>query len=285
MSDEPDSATQQIREEEVWIAISAFEKILEAIPNDRTALDALCRSYACIGDHTRAMDYLIHLSGVMLDQADYDAVTGLIASIRPYVATDPRAGELIERIESQTKNAKPSGGTDPAAASVPRALSTSFGMADELTMAWTLLEAKELSQEEYAAVVQDLTEMSTSDRITTVSVLHALEFKGAKSLDRILGFIARDCESPIIALNGFNFPVEAASALPQEFMIRRGVVVFDFLSRDALVAVMNPYDKQLRADVAQHLGRACHFFLSRASEFDQAMSRIGTLLKTKIASG
>lgn len=275
-------------DEEVWIAISAFEKILEAIPNDRTSLEALCNAYAQIGDHTRAMDYVMRLSNVLLDESDMEAVQALVEEVRPYADMDLRARELVERVEQRTRQS--ASGFSPSAPIVDPAepsslqgphLSAAFSMADELTLAWALLEAKELTQEEYAGVVQDLSDMSTSDSISTISVLHALEFKSSKNLDRVLGFIAESCETPLIALSGFNLPTEAATALPREFMVRRGVMVFDFLSRDALVVLLNPYDKQLRSDVAEYLGRTCHFYICRASEFDSTVMRIDAMVKPK----
>ena len=67
-----DNQSQQVAnlEEEVWNAIAAFEQILEAMPNDRASLEALCHAYEQIGDHTRAKDYVIRLVDVLVEEGD-----------------------------------------------------------------------------------------------------------------------------------------------------------------------------------------------------------------------
>jgi len=47
--------------------------------------------------------------------------------------------------------------------------------------------------------------------------------------------------------------------------------VFELIGKDALVVVMNPYDRQLRRDIETMTGRKCHFFLTLPSEFDKAL--------------
>jgi len=144
-------------------------------------------------------------------------------------------------------------------------------MAEELAFAWNLLEAKEISQDEYSSLVQDLTEMSSVDSATTVSVLHVLESRAFKSLDRVLVHVSKECGTPVISLACFEIKPEAFSLLPYDFMVRRGALVFELIGKDALVVVMNPYDRQLRRDIETMTGRKCHFFLTLPSEFDKAL--------------
>ena len=60
-------------EEKIWDAISAFEQILEAMPDDRASLEALAHAYEQIGDHARAKDYTIRLGGVLVSESDAEA--------------------------------------------------------------------------------------------------------------------------------------------------------------------------------------------------------------------
>lgn len=273
-------------EEEVWSAISAFEQILEAMPNDRASLEALSHAYEQVGDHTRAKDYVLRLGNVLVSEADADAARELLSKIQSYADEDPHARELVSVIEElapeQPVEIAPA---EPGPKSADAAkVRTGFNMADELSFAWNLLEANKLSQEEYASVVQDLTEMSAEDRATTISVLHVLDGRGFKGLEKIVTFVSKECAVPIVALSSFDLQLEAVSVLPYDFMMRRGAILFDFLGKDALVVAMNPYDLQLRKDVEALAGKKCHFYISIPMEFDQALEKIKEILAENSAS-
>jgi len=286
MAEEKDQDTRKKLEQEVWSAISAFEQILEAMPNDLASLEALAHAYEQIGDLTRAKEFLLRLGNVLLEESDVIAAKELVQKIAPYADEDPRAKDLIARIELAGIHAgEVVGETEisSVASSLREAARAhaAFSMADELSFAWNLMEAKELTQDEYAGIVHDLTEMSATDNNTTISVIHVLQFRASKNLDRIMGFLAKDCGTPIVNLGSFGFPVDAMTALDMQFMIRRGALVFGFIGAEALVAVMNPYNQQLRRDIETATGRKCHFFLSLPSEFDQALTRVRNQLAEK----
>lgn len=283
MSRPGDAPTGTEAEEEVWVAIAAFEQILEAMPNDRASLEALSHAYEQIGDHTRAKDYLMRLGEVVLEEADLDAAQKTRQGLQAYVEEDPKVRDLVDRIsevcvdQSAPAEGQAAGVGDSAQMETDERLRRGVSIADELAFAWSLMEAGELSQEEYAAAVQDLTEMSSAENAGTVSVLHALELKGAKNFERIMRFVARKCGTPIISLLSFDPQTAPLALLPLDYMVRRGVMVFDFIGKDALVAIMNPYDMQLRKDVEALAGRKCHFFTTQPSEFDQTVTRIRQL--------
>lgn len=268
-------------EDEVWAAISAFEQILEAIPNDRASLEALSHAYEQIGDHTKAQEHAIRLGNLLLEEQDIPSALDLIETLATYADANDEARELVVRIQAlagpeDEEGAEADGSAeadDTPSVSVDSIRST-FNMADELSFAWNLMEAGELSQEEYASVVQDLTEMSANDSMSTVSVLHVMEARGFKNLERVLGHISKECESPIVTLSCFDFPSEVTIILPMDFMVRRGVLVYELMASDALVVVMNPYDQQLRKDIAALAGRRCHFYVALPSDFDQALEKM-----------
>ena len=286
MPEERDKEASRKLEQEVWSAISAFEQILEAMPTDIASLEALAHAYEQIGDHVRAKDYLFRLGNVVVADGDFEAARQLLEKTRRYAEDDPRVGELASKIEEGLREQReveqqPATGAAPAAG---KPAAAAFSMADELSFAWNLMEAKELTQDEYASVVHDLAEMSATDNSTTISVLHALEFSASKNLDRIIGFVSRSCATPVVCLGSFGFPVEAMAILPMDVMTRRGVLVFGFVGPEALVAVMNPYNQQLRKDVERAAGRKCHFFMALPSDFDQAVTRIRNQLEEKASA-
>lgn len=282
MAKQPDRETPKDLEAEVWNAISAFEQILEAIPEDRASLEALANAYEQIGDHTRAKDYLIRLGKVLVKEKDIPAIKEILDHIRNYASDHAGVQELVKEMEDLAEPVPSEEVVDETVEEDgqkdrPRSydgVRTTFNMADELAFAWNLLEAKELTQEEYASVVQDLTEMSAVESATTVSVLHVLESRGFKNLEKIMVYISKDCSTPIIALSNFDIKSEVVQILPTDFMMRRGTMVYEFLGKDALVVVMNPYDKQIRKDVEVLAGKKCHFYITMPSEFDKALDKV-----------
>lgn len=152
-------------------------------------------------------------------------------------------------------------------------------MAAAMSFAWGMLESEILTEQEYADVVHDLSEMSAGQSLTTVSIPHVLEARAIRNIGAIMGSIAERCGTPIIALSGFDLQLQAITLLPYDLMVRCGTIVYELLGRDALVATLAPYDEQLRSDISRLIGKKCHFFVTLPSEFDQAIERIAALLE------
>ncbi|MFC1498013.1 hypothetical protein ACFLS1_06045 [Verrucomicrobiota bacterium] len=287
-----DKGKSQNAEEKIWDAISAFEQILEALPGDMASLEALSHAYEQIGDHARAKDYTIRLGEVLVKESDVEAAAVILDKIRSYADEDPQAQELagtIEKLISDQKVQQVGEGVITEETSSQERkddvkATEGFNISEELSFAWNLLEAKELTQEEYSSVVQDLTDLSASEGNAAVSVLHVLEGRRFKRLEKIITFAARECGIPIVSISNFELQSEAVSVLPMEFIVRRGALVFEFLGNDALVVIMNPYDNKLRKDITQLADRNCHFFLTLPSEFDRAVEKIPEIVDEKSES-
>lgn len=271
-------------EEDLWAAIAAFEQILEIMPNDRASLETLSHAYEQIGDMTRAVELMLRLGDVLIGESDGQAASEIVQKLRSVAGEDPRVLELSKHVEKLGEK-KVSGSPaaerkdDDARPRSSEALNRGFNMADELAFAWALLEANELSQEEYASVVQDLTEMSAGNVPATVSLLHVLEARQFKSLGRIMGAVAQKFKAPVVSLDCFEFTEEVAKMLPVPWMVQRGALVFDVLDKNVLAVVMNPQNQQIRTDVGLMTGRKVHFFTALPSEFDNAIKRIKDVLE------
>ena len=268
-------------EAEVWTAISAFEQILEAMPQDRASLEALSHAYEQIGDITRQQDYLLRLGSVLVDQRDSEAIARLREKIEPLCGEDDRFAKLAERMSEVVGAAAPEveEGDEPEVHDTELSeqsaiLSAGIDISDEMSFAWDLVGNERITQEEYASIVQDLTEMTATDTMATVSVLHVLESRGFKSLERIMASVSMECGCPLVSLDSFDFAPEAISMFPLDFMARRGIVVFGFMGDEPLAVVMNPYGQKLREDVARLTGKEFHYFMAMPSGFDRALERI-----------
>lgn len=267
---------------EVWQAISAFEKILEVMPNDRSSLETLSHAYEHVGDRARALDYLLRLAEVVVAEKDAETAPHITERLAEYSEADEQVRDLLSQL--QLLQAGEQQQTDSAAATSaetqarPMATPRPFRVTDELGFAWKLLEAGEISQDDYAALAQDLAELSTDPDKTTVSVLHVLETKAFSGMERVMGYVSRDTKTPLVSVQAYDVAPEMAEWLPIDFMIRHGVVVFGKILDELLVAIMNPYNMRLREDIAVRTGRACHFFMTPPGEFDTLI----TLLKASM---
>ncbi len=287
-----DGRQQADLESQVWSAIAAFEQIVETIPNDRVSLEALSHAYEQVGDLSRAREYLTRLANVVIEENDRDAAEFLRERFLRFAATDPIAKDAGARIEGFLNAGQPQAKQFDLSVEQPEAElkkedeseSRNAHVASELSFAWTLFQAGEMSQEDYALVAQDLSVISTNPALVTVSVLHALHDRASRGLDRIMAFAARDSGVPIVPLSLFEITETALGFLSREFMIRYGVMPFELMGGDVLVVLLNPYNKPLRQKVQSLIGRRCHFFMTPPADFDSMMDRF-TKKNTQAPSG
>jgi tetratricopeptide (TPR) repeat protein len=271
-------------EEDLWAAIAAFEQILEIMPNDRASLETLSHAYEQLGDMARAVELMVRLGGVLVAESDGTAAAELLEKLRALAPSDERVKDLAAKVaklaEKKEVPAVEAERTEGAPVYPPEALNRGFNMADELAFAWATLEANEMSQEEYASVVQDLTEMSAGNVPATVSLLHVLESRQFKSIGRIMSYAAQKYRAPVISLDSFEFTEEVCKMLPLSWVVQRGAIVFEVLDKDLLAVVMNPFNKQTRTDVELMTGRKVHFYMALPCEFDNAVKRMKDALET-----
>lgn len=262
-------------ESEVWNAIGQFEKILEVMPNDRFSLETLADAYDKIGDHTRAEDYLVRLANVLADENDEDSAQVILEKLRQISKPNQAVQDAIARLDSLSSKKVMAEIIDDG-----ETLASRQGhIAAEISFAWNLLQAKKLSQEDYSMIVHDLSETSGSAGDMPVSTLHALHDRNFAGINDIMAFASTNCNTPMICLGNFELQKETVTLLSLEFIINRCAIVFEIIGNDALVALLNPYDEQLKMDVSGLIGRDCHFFIVASEDFDSAVGKIKAMLQ------
>jgi tetratricopeptide (TPR) repeat protein len=264
-------------ENEIWSAIAAFEQILEVEPNDTSALDALTQAYELVGDGERARGHLLRLARAYIAQGNAAPAANLIERLERYGAEDVEAAALIREIQRLPSASVAYGdGRQPGA---PAANEPAEPAIDgELALAWRLHSAGLLTPEEYAGVVNDLSEIAARRERLTLSVLHVLHDRGFPKLDQIIGYMARESRAPMVPVTSFETPESCHTLLPMDFMARRGVAPFAMIAQEALVAVLNPFDEALRERVIKEAGRPCHFYLTWPTEFDAWIQHVSRSL-------
>lgn len=262
-------------EAELRDAITTFEQILEAIPNDRLALETLSDAYDQLGDKEQALYYYTQLAAVILDEEDKKAAPALIKRLKELGGNNPDAKQALDFLQRLVEPP-----AEAAAASSAKKKAESGGrrrgadITAELALAWNLVQAGELTQDEYSSVMHDLTESSTRNNEVPVTVLHVLKDRGFKNYERILGFLAANSGIPIVPLAGFELQKDANSLLPLNIMSHRGAIVFEMMGKEPLVAILNPYDTELKKFVEETTGRKCHFYLTAAEDYDKYLETV-----------
>ena len=248
--------------------LQTFEQILEVMPDDRSTLEAALMAAHHCGEEEKALTYRLRLADCLLAEGDQEELDTILTVLRE--SEDARVKEWLLRYEQrdQQVHAKASG-------VLPKDTDDSIqsSVSDEMDLAWHLHEHGHLTQEEYANVVRDLTETS-SHKQEVVSILHTLEATQHKNLDSILDYLTQVGRTPYISLAHFDLRAECAQFLSGDYIRHRAALVFDLIGKELLVAVLNPLNEALRADVEKRTGRHCHFYLTRASEFETAMHKL-----------
>ena len=176
-------------EREVRDAIDAFEQILEAIPNDRMALETLIDAYDQINDRKKALEYVVRLAEVIDEDRDTETAPRLIQKLRALGSNDPSAKQMIEKLQKLVvPTRKAEAPTAPRSTPLPKR--KVIDVTAELALAWNLVQAGELTQEDYSNVVHDLTESSSKKVEVPVTVLHVLHDRTFKNLDKVLTFLS-----------------------------------------------------------------------------------------------
>jgi len=268
MAEIPGKSAENRSIAEAWNAITAFEQILEIMPNDVGTLDALVRSCEMVGDLERARRYVIRLVRIHLAQRNTSQAETLSEDLRRLGAGDAEAEELLRRIEGARH--RPSAAA-PAAETVPAAESSALEA--ELSLAWRLHAAELLNQQDYAAVANDLTVLAAQPGAARISVLHVLHARAFPNLDNVLAYLAREARMPVINVSAFDPPPACRSLLPLDFITQRCVMPFERIGRETLVAVLNPFDDALFELIRRRIGAPCHFYLTRPAHFDAALDR------------
>ena len=262
--------TSMDSEAEIWNAIAAFEKILEALPNDRISIEMLTDAYEKVGDHTRAKEYTIRLANILINEADEDAVRDLLRKLMEFDQDDPEVKNVIGRI----KKLEPEKVMADVLEGNESLTSRSLNTATEISFAWNLMQANKLTKEEYSKVVHDLSENATRTNDMPVSTLHVLNDMNFHGFNSVMEFVSTSCNTPIISLLNFECKDNVTGLLPNDFSVKRGAILFEVMGNDALVAILNPYDDQLTIDIEAITGKICHFFLVSPEDFDNALEKM-----------
>lgn len=261
--------------EESLQAITAFEQILQVMPRDIFALEALHDAYLEKGDTKSAYHYLARLAEIVEQEGDKETMTRISDKLLFLGADYPEANELAAKLQSKSQQDSPdNGNTSSSSENAGSAKKIQSVIAHEISLAWSLFENSQISKEDYTTITNDLAEMSSKNTGIPISVMHVLSDRAVANTEKIVAYIAKESETPLISLENFELQPSAFESVPLEFTTKLGVMPFDYIGKDLMVAMLNPFDKETKKRVAQHTNCNCFFYLVTAPDYDNALAKI-----------
>lgn len=270
--------------------ISLFEGILQSSPDDQMALEALAAAYQQAGNELRARSTLLRLANVITIHRDVAGAANAIEMLRPLAQSDFDALEALTALEALVKgqsgdaasgtaggNFRRKGGIASAPASsglVPPSgvVLNKQILKREIQLAWDLLQAGEINQDEYSVLVDDVTQQITgSNNNRTVSILHSIIDRNIPGFDHIMEFVKKHGNCPYISLAAFDPQKCDLHGVSPAYLLRQGALPFDSIDGELLIAILNPADSELQDSLRKFFGVPCHFYFVSPEEYDLAI--------------
>ncbi len=263
-------------------AIATFEGILEVFPEDVGALESLVIAYEQAGDTTKANEKAMLLAELLSEQQDWSKLNEICRHILAINPQNERAKNLLEKAQkeiggNERGNGTAQTGNKPATGIKKGRVSLALDLSGELEMAWFMLQKSQITQEQYEAAVSGLTETRMNPATeSTLSILHELAGMERIHMDRILGFLSAETMTPFIEVSRFEIDPDVAKRIPLNDAKRLGVLAFEHIRDEMMVAMLNPVDENLRKTLTEYLNCKIHFYLTSPEELQTALTGLET---------
>ena len=252
--------------------VAYFEQMLQIMPEDRTTLEFLVVAYDQLGRHADGQKSLVSLARILVKDRDLEALEGLLPRLEASDSAEARA--LALKVRSMVAPApdltpeSPRELTDSErAAMVSRA-----AIAAEKSLLELLEGALLVGEEDAGRVRSQLEAMPTDGRVFLISALQILEKENIPLAERCMAHLADELGAPPVPLAAFDPPRDLAAKFPAATLRIRGAVPFAVLGNAALVAVLNPADESLRAELSSVM--PCRFYLAEAGAVESALAAL-----------
>jgi hypothetical protein len=272
-------------------AIHTLETLLEVFPEDISSLESLTAAYEEMGDKAKFMEKGKRLARLLSKGDDTKPVIKLVDRLLHITPNDPEvlalqeealAKDILAGMNAPVSDVPHAGGDAGAAGHTVGELT--FDLHAELDLAWLLLQKQMITQEQYEASIERLTTSSAAQRgDSPLSLLQELREMDRVNLDKIIAFLASETGMPFLELGRCECDEETVSLLPLPQAKRLGVLPFDRLSTDLMVALLNPVSREWRQRVQMFLGvDKVHFYFTSPDEF---LAAIGKVQERRAKSG
>lgn len=274
-------------------AIAFFEQMLQTMPGDRTSLEFLVVAYEQTGQTDRRRECLVRLVDALLSEKDYDnaqVIAERLSTFRDYPPAQAAVKRVIEAVQDQILQGQFQSDMQKAVVPAERSVSSSeaalpdkgievhalshSASAAEMDLVWLWIERGFLAKEVGMDVLHVLTDRPVTETPMLISALALLDEQHPELTDGVMEAMQRASDVPVLPLELFEVAPAASGLLPSGFIRIKGVLPFAVMGGEALVAVMNPLNSALQAEVAMRVGKPCHFFLVNPRTWQAAADKV-----------
>lgn len=246
--------------------IAFFEKMLEVIPDDRTALEFLCMAYEQIGDTDKLIRTLVMTATVLLKEDDRNAALRIAEQLKKYSSPESRAA--VFNIEARCAPPSLANTRPPSEQAVAEAVKTETALVQ-------MLERRKAIDATVAKGLYEMLEKLTKQRGTfLVSALVLLEHEYPDDAEKAASVVAEAAHAPPLPMGIFQPEAKLLARIPRLLVRIHGVFPFAEMGGVPLVALANPYDKDLRARIEEQLGTECRFYLALPREVEDVLGNL-----------
>ena len=183
-----------------------------------------------------------------------------------FAQTSSAAEEAYERLSYLIS--EDDGTFDPNTVHIDHRKISMIDLIPEILLAQHLVRNRTLSDSEYRLVVQDLCWCDAKEQTSPRSCLYVLHDRELPHEGRAIEFLAHDSATPFIDLNLVTPDPDLLHVMSHEQCVRRGACVFGEVGGEPMIAMLNPFNLQLKEKVAQQLDCDPHFFLTSAAGYN-----------------
>lgn len=141
----------------------------------------------------------------------------------------------------------------------------------ELLLAQHLMRARKISDAEYKIILHDLCWYTTFAPSSPRTLAYVLDDRVLPHRDSALEFLAHDSGVPFIDMSLIEPDPKALELLPADFMRVRAACAYGFVAGEPLIAVLNPFNLQLRDDVSMQIDLPCHYTFTSAEGYQRIL--------------
>ncbi len=267
MAQEDNNATAKLLE-----GIAYFEKMRQAMPDDRTTLEFLAVAYGQLDEQDKCCDAMVDLAGVLIKERDIESAMRIAERLELYDNADARA--IVLKIKALSA---PLPDMTPEEIS-HEGISGHYDVAvkAEVSLIKTLLNNNIIDSTLAESLTTKISAPPGEGKNFLVSALHFIEKENSSLCENVIAFMADTALAPPVPIDAFDIPRELLSVLPESYMRIRGVIPFAKLYDTYLVALLNPLDDLLKRECEAAIAGPCKFFTSDPSATETLLEKLFT---------
>jgi len=252
--------------------VAYFEQMLQLMPEDRVTLEFLVVAYEQLNRHEDAQKALVSLTKILIKERDNAALEGLLPRLEESDYSEAKALSLkVKTLIAPAPDLTPEAPKEMTEAEMVESISA-MAVKSELALVDELVDGKMVSEEDAKHLKAQIEATPTAGQMFLVSALQILEKENPTASERCIAYLADRHGAPPIPLVAFEPTKGLVSSFPAHALRIRGAVPFASIGKEALVAVLNPADDSLRAQLSAVM--PCRFYLALPSSVEAALAKM-----------